>query len=69
MVGEGSEAGLIVSDRRAGLVVPAADVEATRAALERLVAGDLPAPVSRDVTEYSYTTVATRLSELIDDVA
>jgi glycosyltransferase involved in cell wall biosynthesis len=62
----GTEAGRIIAETGGGEVVRADDAAAITDALRRLVAGEISAPDPERLREYSYPTVAERMSEAVE---
>lgn len=70
VLGDGTEAARIVDETRSGLSVDPDDAEAIADAVRRLTAGEAGAEPDPDaVARYSYSAVATRLAELVDELA
>jgi glycosyltransferase involved in cell wall biosynthesis len=63
---DGTEAGRIVSEARAGEVVRADDPEAIQRALAITATGELPEPDPARVHEYAYPAVAERMEEAVE---
>jgi glycosyltransferase involved in cell wall biosynthesis len=65
---EGTEAGRIVRDSGAGLVIPTGDAGAARAALEAFARGEVPVPAPEARRAYAYPAVAERMAEQVEAV-
>ena len=69
VLGDQTEAARIVAETGSGISTSAADPGEIARALERLLAGDLPARDEQAVAEYRYDAVAARLAAVIDSLA
>jgi glycosyltransferase involved in cell wall biosynthesis len=65
---EGTEAGRIVKEARAGIVISAGDAEAARRALTTFGRGEAARPSAQAGYAYSYPQVAERMAEQVADV-
>jgi glycosyltransferase involved in cell wall biosynthesis len=65
---DGTEAGRIVRDAGAGLVIPTRDRAAARAGLERFARGEIAAPAEGARRAYSYPAVAERMAEQVESI-
>ena len=65
----GTEAGRIVEELGAGPAIPAGDPGAICAALERLLAGELPTPDREAARAYRYPAAAEAMAEVISSAA